>query len=1214
MATNLKEVQRKQLVNHLKELFGSLLDLEIIESVALNCDYDEVSATNMLIELSSNVDGFVSPKNKNKSKNTPRFSKLVPSPVNYSVTYANASSSVAVPHSRKDKELERIIFTIQRGYKVLVLMRGLPGSGKSTLARYIVERSVNPPYFQNYEQFIKSTDDYFTKNGIYNHNPSQLPEAHSWNQNRTYQAMISGISPIIIDNTNVQMWEMKSYAIMAVQNGYYIEIVEPKTQWAFNEKELLRRNLHGVPRKVINDMLTRYEKNITTKKLMAMYNLRYFVPMPQMRIYPPIVPLNNFEQTNQPEAGNTTASQQKNIFASRSGNSLEMVDLTVSSNANALVDLTKDAEEGQTVNESNESTSQNNENVIDLMNFDNEASSTSVSSESPKNSSFINEIFDVSNEKSVEMLDPLIKFNVPENNKIVNDDILAEPSTSKNQEKSHALLESVALSTENVCSHSDTVIPLANSSSEPDMKKLKTSSQMEGEVDVEHLQTKLRKEEFKKPINIYPKLDLSSWGLSETTRYSWEPLESPPIILNNKETRNVEVETANSSTNTYDDDFKLLLPNSKVSDPGIIFLTCVNRDIIANNFVFLENPKPPLKVMLDKSSMTDDHFISVSSENEIETVTKHMQQLVNLFPDISLDLLKDVYEKCNKDVEWTIDLLLEGNLEVLQIENKVDEQPSSSLIGETEINNTIEEISSSTKKITLEQNQPNPVESKNEDPSLSNKILSTGKDLVKFLEKQFIFGNQHYSDHILKVKSRMNGSFEELNVSKEPIITKESKEEAMETINLPSTSIPVSQNSKIQPSTSSAVEICHSNCGDIFALDTEKDFDDLENSQTYANSEEMMELNLGDVLVSQLESTFGNFELYPKGFQPVVQMPVSLARQLFAFYLESVYSQMEAQNQVLEQLVKEDEEFAKTLQENEEREMKAQEILRKNQAPNLKDIMAREKERNKYIKEIEQWKKLTPDDLAAKLTRKKLFDSFPTIDQDLLVEILHAHNNSYQQTVEVLLNSTKVEDISDPYGTILQPPISSTILEEMKEAQQENTENDEKENKSANELREEARKHLAKRHELYLKAQKHFQKGEGLIASYYSSLAEERGLLYEKANTLAAHMLLNDNSQKKDFHTLDLHYLYVKEAISALDIFMDRNIMLVSGNNNKNQELFIITGRGKGSKDGKSKLKPAVISRLRKRKLNYCIMNPGLLKVYVNKNSLMSNDVGKREI
>uniref|UniRef100_A0AC11B5A2 NEDD4 binding protein 2 like 1 n=1 Tax=Ovis aries TaxID=9940 RepID=A0AC11B5A2_SHEEP len=134
--------------------------------------------------------------------------------------------------------------------KHLYLLRGLPGSGKTTLARQLQHDFPRALIF--------STDDFFFReDGAYEFNPDFLEEAHEWNQKRARKAMRNGISPIIIDNTNLHAWEMKPYAVMALENNYEVIFREPDTRWKFNVQELARRNIHGVPREKIHRMKER---------------------------------------------------------------------------------------------------------------------------------------------------------------------------------------------------------------------------------------------------------------------------------------------------------------------------------------------------------------------------------------------------------------------------------------------------------------------------------------------------------------------------------------------------------------------------------------------------------------------------------------------------------------------------------------------------------------------------------------------------------------------------------------------------------------------------------------------------------------------------------------------------------------------------------------------------------------------------------------------
>ncbi|NXL42494.1 N4BP2 protein, partial [Podilymbus podiceps] len=139
--------------------------------------------------------------------------------------------------------------------QVLVLLRGAPGSGKSYLARTLLE--------DNPGGIILSTDDYFYKHGQYHYDPDCLVEAHDWNRKRAKEAFEMRISPIIIDNTNIQAWEMKPYVTLAQQFKYKVMFREPDTWWKFKPKELERRNIHGVSKEKIKRMLEQYERCLT---------------------------------------------------------------------------------------------------------------------------------------------------------------------------------------------------------------------------------------------------------------------------------------------------------------------------------------------------------------------------------------------------------------------------------------------------------------------------------------------------------------------------------------------------------------------------------------------------------------------------------------------------------------------------------------------------------------------------------------------------------------------------------------------------------------------------------------------------------------------------------------------------------------------------------------------------------------------------------------
>ncbi|XP_026870018.2 NEDD4-binding protein 2 [Electrophorus electricus] len=145
--------------------------------------------------------------------------------------------------------------------QVLVLLRGAPGSGKTTLASAMLE--------QNPSGVVLSTDEYFIQNGVYHFNPELLGEAHAWNHQRAREAFETGLTPIIIDNTNLQCWEMKPYVAMALKHTYRVLFREPDTWWKTKPKELEKRTKHGVTKEKIRRMLEHQDRYVSVKNIMS---------------------------------------------------------------------------------------------------------------------------------------------------------------------------------------------------------------------------------------------------------------------------------------------------------------------------------------------------------------------------------------------------------------------------------------------------------------------------------------------------------------------------------------------------------------------------------------------------------------------------------------------------------------------------------------------------------------------------------------------------------------------------------------------------------------------------------------------------------------------------------------------------------------------------------------------------------------------------------
>jgi len=141
--------------------------------------------------------------------------------------------------------------------KKLYIMRGLPGSGKSFKAKQL---GINGVVF--------STDEYFIIDGKYILKLDELPNAHAWNRERAIASIKDGITPIVIDNTNVKAWEPRPYVEAGLLHGYDVSIEYAGTPWSFDVDELVKRNNHNVSKAVIEGMLANFKMDLTVDDIM----------------------------------------------------------------------------------------------------------------------------------------------------------------------------------------------------------------------------------------------------------------------------------------------------------------------------------------------------------------------------------------------------------------------------------------------------------------------------------------------------------------------------------------------------------------------------------------------------------------------------------------------------------------------------------------------------------------------------------------------------------------------------------------------------------------------------------------------------------------------------------------------------------------------------------------------------------------------------------
>ena len=165
-------------------------------------------------------------------------------------------------------------------------MRGCPACGKSFRAKELAEI---------HQGKIYSADDFWyqincpEKPEEYSFDGRFLKDAHQWNRRRVENAVDSGESCIILDNTNIAIADFCCYATYAHLRGYSVTIEEPTSPWWLemrkllsvkeeNEEELkiwaenlakINEKTHKVPAKTIEKMIRRWQNVVDLEQLMT---------------------------------------------------------------------------------------------------------------------------------------------------------------------------------------------------------------------------------------------------------------------------------------------------------------------------------------------------------------------------------------------------------------------------------------------------------------------------------------------------------------------------------------------------------------------------------------------------------------------------------------------------------------------------------------------------------------------------------------------------------------------------------------------------------------------------------------------------------------------------------------------------------------------------------------------------------------------------------
>jgi predicted kinase len=122
-----------------------------------------------------------------------------------------------------------------------IIMRGASGSGKDHWIRHNFASSIHRV----------SADDFFLNEaGEYNFNRDFLPAAHDYCL-KLFVSLIQRGRDVVVNNTNIRLFEIAPYYRLAEVFGYAVEIV-----WIMrNIEECIKSNIHNVPPEVIRQMI-----------------------------------------------------------------------------------------------------------------------------------------------------------------------------------------------------------------------------------------------------------------------------------------------------------------------------------------------------------------------------------------------------------------------------------------------------------------------------------------------------------------------------------------------------------------------------------------------------------------------------------------------------------------------------------------------------------------------------------------------------------------------------------------------------------------------------------------------------------------------------------------------------------------------------------------------------------------------------------------------
>ncbi|OXB83788.1 UNVERIFIED_CONTAM: hypothetical protein H355_003000 [Colinus virginianus] len=1299
--------------------------------------------------------------------------------------------------------------------QVLVLLRGVPGSGKSYLARMMLE--------DNPGGVIFSTDDYFYKRGQYHYDADCLGEAHEWNRKRAKEAFEMKISPIIIDNTNIQAWEMKPYVTLAQQFKYKVMFREPDTWWKFKPKELERRNIHGVSKEKIKRMLEQYERCLTVNSILdssvpeksqvaawsedpcqeerrrereahcdKKENKPFASDLEPLNLTEDDKPLSGSSLTSESNCAPESYQKEKkeiennSVEHSTENNAIQDdLDVDLSSCVEKELPLETEEEKGERMEEITETemddidmitteetvcfhragVEKHSNNVLKAQTETEQNGEIGTESDSTQRSNVVEPSSSaLEASRKPELLNFLGDWPVQQTmGQRVKRTRRLEKSSLKSDEEGKATCQHPELVKEqaglpDTCtlvkgqegeSTTSSCFSVSSDKVAPDLQMVghwpvsleqrqqrsrrmrKTglsqsdeSRNAEGDVNTSALDTvdvlrgtpvdpvepqDMRELHFHQPemVGAGTVTEKKTQQSKRTRKHHKLALtftnnnlpnsreEGQLSVPNSAEEKQYSCKQISSHSQTEAHDFALLWRlENKVLFPETVKVLHGRLDGFKPKD--MDNAsgsqeKIPYRVTYDKSTFVEENELIDIDEAE------KLNMLCKLFDSFSVEAVKDLYERCNKDINWATGLLLDSveklhkdvNTECFQVK---EVEPVVAGFDFKENTNNDEDLENCThaEQITGASDVSDPSEDKNS--SISTAESGATKTIVTDADVSDSFTAVLLNDSVEQkngsdtaprddagsltagvTEQSIPGMQKMESVSPvEEVMNKLSVSQVDVGLYVPVTLSPALEtNTNLKLSNESDGNSTESNAvnaegmplllemDDVPLIDSrsdkelETDKENLESSTEIRSEEESgalsrnedkakmqspspvssaafdidsLELMLPPELALQLKEIFGPVGIDAGSLTAedcVVHIDLNLAKVIHEKWKESILKRQRRDESW--KLSAEDNKMQKkgmNVVSSSSNEMQTEKAAGSEVFPFMDHWNARTQKvslRQIISEEIAMQEKedlkrvpsLARKDCAAKLKEKQLFEMFPTINQNFLMDIFKDNNYSLEQTEQFLncvLEADPVKTVIAQESVQRNEIISSNSAARNREKARKAKEEDEVlseifqefEYPQYDDFRAEAFHHQQKRRECLKKAGEAYHMGMKPVAAFYAHQGRLHEQKMKEANRAAAAQIFERvNTSLLPLNVLDLHGLHVDEAVNRLSRVLQEksNEYQLSGGK---PYLCVITGRGSHSQGGVARIKPAAIRYLTSHNFRFAEIKPGCLKVMLN--------------